>query len=398
MKKLLFVTSALGYGVGGSEKALIEMLQRLDTTKYDITVLSLNEKTEKPFESENINVQYGYPSYLYACTPMREIIRKPFYYPPTFAALKLKVALFSRFSKTQDSSGVYWDWYNQYVAPVDEEYDVVIGYGPGTATYFAVDKVKAKRTVLWVDTDLRGAHFNTDYMRRFYEKADCVVTVDQSGVRRFADIYPTFAGKALTIRNIIPVEEIRHKATQDTGFDDDYSGIRLLSVGRLCEAKAFHLAVDAAAILRDQGYKFRWYIIGFGPLEAPLREQIMRLHLEDQFFLLGQKLNPYPYYAQTDLYVQTSVYEGSPLTIEEALALGKPIITTNIPAAYEIIKNGENGIITEMTPEAIAGGIAPMLRNEQMRKDMSDYIRSNPLDYMRPILAFDEMIEKLQLE
>lgn len=398
MKKLLFITSALGYGVGGSEKALIEMLKRLDTTKYDITVLSLNERTEKPFESDVIRVEYGYPSYLYACTPMREIIRRPFHYPLAFALTKLKVALYTRVTKSQDYSGMLWDWYSRYVAPVDEEYDVVIGYGPGTATYFAVDKVKAKKTVLWVDTDLRGAHFDTDYMYRFYEKADCVVTVDQSGVGRFADIYPALADKAITIRNIIPVDEIRQKAAQDAGFDDDYAGIRLLSVGRLCEAKAFHLAVDAAAILRDQGYEFRWYIIGFGSLETPLREQITRLHLQDRVFLLGQKLNPYPYYARADIYVQTSVYEGSPLTIEEALTFEKPIVTTNIPASYEIIKDGKNGMITEMKSESIAAGISFLLCNEQARKNMSDYIRANPLDYTRPIHAFDAMIERLQLE
>lgn len=59
MKKLLFVTTAIGYGIGGSEKALIEMLKKLDLTKYSITVLSLKEKTEKKFERNGISVVYG---------------------------------------------------------------------------------------------------------------------------------------------------------------------------------------------------------------------------------------------------------------------------------------------------------------------------------------------------
>ncbi len=66
MKKLLFVTSAIGYGIGGSEKALIEMLKKLDLTKYSITVLSLKEKRRKNSKEMEL-VSYMGNLHFYVC-------------------------------------------------------------------------------------------------------------------------------------------------------------------------------------------------------------------------------------------------------------------------------------------------------------------------------------------
>lgn len=391
-KKLLFVTAALGYGIGGSEKALIEMLKCLDLSKYDITVLSLNEKPEKPFYKDGIKVIYGCKDFLHMSMPLRDVIKKPFKYSLKQLWVKFKIAFDSRMKSIGLSCEKIWELISDFISPEKTYYDIVIGYGPGLATFYAIDKVKSGHKILWVDTDLEKAHFDLEYLRKFYDKADRVVVVDKSGVQRFSSIYPSFSNKVLTIRNIIPIIEIHRKADEDIGFNDSYNGTRILSVGRLCEAKAFHLAVGAAAVLRDKGYSFRWYIVGWGALESELRRLIKQNSLDDNFILLGQKNNPYPFFKQTDIYVQTSIYEGSPLTIEEAIAFGKPVISTNIPAISEIITDGVNGLISEMNSESIADKIMYLLNNENLFKSISNNLSILPISYTQPIKDFDKMI------
>lgn len=154
MKKLLFVTTAIGYGIGGSEKALIEMLKKLDLTKYSITVLSLKEKTEKKFERNGISVVYGEPSFLRLYEPFTTALRNIHNYKFRELMAKLCVSIITRLSK-RNCAAIVWKLYKPYITPVNEEFDVVIGYGPGMASFYAMDKTSCRRKILWVDTDIK---------------------------------------------------------------------------------------------------------------------------------------------------------------------------------------------------------------------------------------------------
>ena len=171
--------------------------------------------------------------------------------------------------------------------------------------------------------------------------------------------------------------------------------MRILSVGRLCEAKAFHLAVGAADILKKKGYSFRWYIVGWGALEDELRKQINDCGLNKDFILLGQQMNPYPFFAQTDIYVQTSIYEGSCITVEEAMILNIPTVSTNFPAIYNKIIDGKNGFIVEMSSEAIANCVERLIDNKKLRGQITNYLQQYPLSYDEIIDCFDKMVENL---
>lgn len=88
-------------------------------------------------------------------------------------------------------------------------------------------------------------------------------------------------------------------------------------------------------------------MIGEGEFEEKLRKEIKRLQIENYIILLGKKLNPYPYFRNCNLYVQTSRQEGYGLTLTEAKYFLKPIISSNTAGAMEQIVNESNGIITE---------------------------------------------------
>ena len=87
---------------------------------------------------------------------------------------------------------------------------------------------------------------------------------------------------------------------------------------------------------------------------------------------MGMKPNPYPYMAKADVYIQTSSFEGFGLTINEARILHKPVVSTNFPVVYNQIKDGENGLIAEMTPESVAEKILMLINDDALRERIID--------------------------
>ena len=127
----------------------------------------------------------------------------------------------------------------------------------------------------------------------------------------------------------------------------DAKQYNILTVGRICEEKGQDIIPAIALKLKEKEINYKWYLIGEGEFEEKLRKEIKRLQIENYIILLGKKLNPYPYFRNCNLYVQTSRQEGYGLTLTEAKYFLKPIISSNTAGAMEQIVNESNGIITE---------------------------------------------------
>ena len=118
----------------------------------------------------------------------------------------------------------------------------------------------------------------------------------------------------------------------------------------------------------DKGYKnIKWYIIGYGEDEILYKELIKKYNLEQNFILLGKKINPYPYMKKCDLYVQPSRYEGKAVTVGEARILGRPVLITNYPTAKSQLNNGFDGYITDMSVDGIVKGIEKLYNDNELR-------------------------------
>ena len=128
----------------------------------------------------------------------------------------------------------------------------------------------------------------------------------------------------------------------------------------------------AHKILKDKGYNIKWVVCGDGDYRKSLESKIKENCLENEFILLGNQKNPYKYMNSADIYVQTSLTESYCLTLAEARALKKPIVTTDFPAAYEHINNAKNGFITKMTSESIAEAIEKLILSPELRKSFSE--------------------------
>lgn len=138
-----------------------------------------------------------------------------------------------------------------------------------------------------------------------------------------------------------------------------------MTVGRLTAQKAYDIAVEAMKLLREEGEAVRWYVLGEGEERRALEKLIWQYGLEQDFLLLGARENPYPYYAQTDLYVHATRYEGKSIAIQEAQTLGCTILVSNCSGNREQVTDGVDGRMCELSPEGVCNGIRELLRDPE---------------------------------
>lgn len=203
--------------------------------------------------------------------------------------------------------------------------------------------------------------------RDCWEKFGRIFAVSEEVKEAFVRVYPQYVEKTLVFPNIIDIEKVRQRALEPGGFSDEFDGVRLLTVGRLAYQKGYDIAVQAMSLLKKRGYRVRWYVLGEGEERKHLKKQIAALGLEQDFQLLGQVENPYPYYRQTDLYVHATRYEGKSIAIQEAQILGCAVIASDCPGNREQLLNGRDGILCQLDPAEIADSIAGLLQDTEKR-------------------------------
>lgn len=363
-KELLFIIDSLA--CGGAEKSMISLLSLLDYDQYDVHLLIMDPERDpvsgikigvlEKYLPKNVNIL----DYRLFGTSLFERVRKFLYYA--------RLSPQHRMNRKRNGAEIQWKSAHCDYKPLENNYDVAIAYQQGVPTFFLATKVKARKKIAWINADLYNLHFDMNYCRQFYEKMDTVVTVSETLKEKFSEKSPWLSTKLTCIYDIIYEDLIRRMSQE---LIDDMSPVdgefSIVTVGRLSLPKNHLLAVDAARILKDYGRIFKWYFVGEGETRPTIERRIKEYGLDEQVVLLGLKDNPYPYMAKADIYVQTSSHEGFCLTLAEARILGRPIVTTNFDIVYDQITDGENGLISEMTPDSVAGSIMKLMDDGVLR-------------------------------
>lgn len=120
------------------------------------------------------------------------------------------------------------------------------------------------------------------------------------------------------------------------------------TVGRLKNQKAHHYLISAIKVLKDMGVPAKCVIIGEGDLRGPLEQQVQELGLKKNVFLPGYREDVLNVLEHFSIFVLTSLDEGLPMVLLEAMAKGKPIITTPVGAIRNVIRHGENGLLYDV--------------------------------------------------
>ncbi|MNI36741.1 Alpha-D-kanosaminyltransferase [compost metagenome] len=271
--------------------------------------------------------------------------------------------------------GVRWSIYRYTLPNVKAHYDVAISYLDFFCNYYVAEKVVADKKIVYNHMDY--AYSQTQgwpcpkLERKSFQISDYIVTVAETARKSLESFFPEFSSKMHVIHNRVSSEAVR-KLSSEVGFTDGFKGIRIATVARLCEEKGVWLALEACSKLVQDGYDVRWYLIGNGPLRGELEVRSKELGLENNFILLGEKSNPYPYIWGCDIYVQPSKTEAHCIAVEEAIALHRPIVVTDIPSFNQQITDGETGIIVPASKDGIAEGIQGFLHSRELRHKFSE--------------------------
>ena len=178
-------------------------------------------------------------------------------------------------------------------------------------------------------------------------------------------------------------------ADQGKGFEDDFKGIRILTIGRLTAQKRYDIAIQTLAQLKKIcDVPVRWYVLGEGELRQSLEQQIEDAGLRGEFILLGVKANPFPYCKNCDLYVHATGYEGKSIAIQEAQTLGKPILATDCSGNREQIRDGIDGRLCDLTPEALSETLLWMIRHPEESRKYGEEAKKKVLYHTKGLKQF----------
>lgn len=228
--------------------------------------------------------------------------------------------------------------------------------------------VKREMNVVHIDYERGGGmqEMGQDYLAQFQQ----IYVVSEENKAPFLRLYPDCAEKLCVLPGLIDQDSICRRFREPGGFAEDWDGMRLLTVGRLTHENAFDLAIDAMKLLKDAGYRARWYVLGEGELRESLEKQIDALGLKEDFVLLGETENPCPYYAQADVYVHVARFEGKSIAIQEAQALGCAMVVSGCGGNRLQVTDGEDGLLCDLEPEAIAKTVATLLDSPELRESL----------------------------
>jgi len=148
------------------------------------------------------------------------------------------------------------------------------------------------------------------------------------------------------------------------------------AVGRLAEQKGFSYLIEAAARVIQEFGPVNFMIVGDGPEESKLKEQVSKLNLVEYFHFTGFASNIVPYVAAMDITTMPSLYEGFGLSLVEFMAMAKPSVVSDLACFREILQDKVEGLVVEVgNSEALAEGILQLLRDQKLAKRMGQAAR-----------------------
>jgi glycosyltransferase involved in cell wall biosynthesis len=167
-------------------------------------------------------------------------------------------------------------------------------------------------------------------------------------------------------------------------------GFLIVSTGRLAEQKGLEYLVRAAAQLRDDLPGATVVLAGEGPLERPLQRLVAELGLEDTVRLVGFRADVGDLLAAADLVALPSLWEGLSVSLLEAMAAGKPVVTTTIGSNREVTNDGETAVLV---PPRDPSALAEAIRTLAADRDRLERLGSRGREVQRERYTLRRMLD-----
>lgn len=384
-KKLLFV--CYGLGIGGIETCLVNLLNALPESRFQIDVLLMNPEYESKGRIRT-SVRYldAFRYVMNTTDTMKQIKEhggilkcpgKFLSYCCFRMAVKLQLNAWKTFKKLPD------------------HYDIAVAYSQNDySPYYVIDKVEADRKVMWYHNgayEKTGKKYERD--KQYYEKFDFIVAVSSDCKRVLQTKFEFPKGKLVVLRNICDVSAVREKADMFIPESFDDNNLHLVTVGRMTKEKGPDIAVEVCKKLCDRRMPVKWHWVGDGNQREAIEQKVQEYGLQKRFIFEGNQVNPYPYIKSADVYVQPSYYEAYSTTVTEAKILRKLIVVTDVGGMRDQLIDGKIAKIVPVSGEQIENAILFLLKEAKMHNGLQNepympgYIENNLDSYYLSVFA-----------
>lgn len=256
-----------------------------------------------------------------------------------------------------------------YVFFIRKSYNLEIAFREDTSTRILLKSPhREARKIAWLHTDLERYHYckltNREKYLRSLKQLDRLICVSEGCEAVLWRLVPEMIGKTQVVYNPVDTETIRRLSAEeaDTGFLKEQCN--LLTIGRLDEGKNHIFLIRCMQKLVRENEKIHLWILGDGVLRQRLETVVAGMGLQPYIHFLGFRKNPFPYLAACDVFVFSSLYEGLPTVIIEALILNKKIVSSYCGGAEEILQHGKCGLLSGFSEEEFCEKIKSALAGE----------------------------------
>ena len=367
MKKVVMLTPSLG--MGGMERVLVNYANLFVNHGYEVTVLNFtyhDEEIIKEFDPRVKYKAYYSPVKHLLKSPLKEILKGNF-----------RLCSFTRWVKKHNPQYLYKKL-------IREKYDVEIAFFGGiTAKIISgLNNAQAKRFVWIHSANIQGLIDEIGGREDFckvYNSIENVVCVSKNIKEKVANLISE--DNLRIIHNPHDIQKVRALAKAKVEMPNDR--FNFINISRLDDkSKGFIRLMNICKRLNDEGFSYNLTIVGDGPDADKIKAHANDLGLDNIYFV-GQQSNPYKFVSASDMYLCSSYYEGFSMTMLEAIILAKPIITTAVSGADEMLENGKYGIIVENSEEGLYQGVKGILEDRsryeyyaQKAQERKDYFDS----------------------
>jgi len=352
-----------GSRMHGVKRLFAWMIPRFDPARYNVSLVSLRRKdlSEETLESFGVDITY---------------LHKSKFDPSTLPAL-LKV--------------------------IDrKQIDILHLHGYGATTFGRLaGGMKGLPTILHEHANLT----TTPWYQKVADVAlepltDIAIAVSRSTAEFVINARQLPADKVKVVYLGVPLEEFSRPRSDDEiraarqalGIAPD--DLAIGTVTRLHDSKGNSYLVDAARIVLNDRPRAKFYLVGEGPLLPDLQAQAAALRLGDRFVFAGFAKDVAQVVSAFDLSVFPSLWEGTPLTVFEALAMGKPILATDADGLMDVLTAERDAVIVpKRDAKALAAGMVRLVDEPALRVRLGAQARETGKQY--DIAAFVAKMEQL---
>ncbi|GGD10024.1 glycosyltransferase family 4 protein [Hyunsoonleella pacifica] len=361
-KKISFVIGALT--AGGAERVITNLSNQL-IEKYEVHIISLIKKESEPFYKLNSNIK------LFTCTeqykPSSSIIQ----------GIKLNYSLYKTISN--------------YLKK--EKIDLFIGFIT-SANVLAILAAK-KNNIPCIISERNYPKKSTTPLqwrilrKLLYKKAEFLVVQTDEMKKQFESIINK--NKIVILKNPIAPELTNARDTSQKKEN------LILNVGSLSNQKAQDVLIKAFANINHNNWKL--IIVGKGEKQKEYEELIKSLKLDDKINLLGQTKDIAHYYNKSRIFAFTSIFEGSPNALIEAMHFGLPCVSTDCPTGpSELITDGHSGFLIPIGDQKqLEDRLSELISDEKLREKFSvNAVESVKFLEAEPVtMEWNNLFEKL---